>query len=239
MPIKSELRILYPKNWREISQHVRFRRADFRCEYCGRPHGVSLRCLPDGRWYDDQCKTWRNARNRFARWPDLVEAVQIRVTRVILAAAHLNHDPRDNRMRNLHALCQRCHLKHDRPYHHLQRWITYRQRYALGDLFLGSYEKLRGANWIPRPAHPRAVASQRVEGLPARSQARSTEAHPRHLAAGAISRSNQYRPRRGAHPSLLTLSFLSPGHLHDTGGGSAGRADVGNRGFAMHPSGGA
>jgi len=42
-------------------------------------------------------------------------------------------------MRNLRSLCQRCHLVHDRPYHRAQRWITYRRRYATGDLFLGFY----------------------------------------------------------------------------------------------------
>jgi hypothetical protein len=30
-------------------------------------------------------------------------------------------------------------LLHDRPYHRAQRWITYRRRYAAGDLFLGFY----------------------------------------------------------------------------------------------------
>ena len=31
------------------------------------------------------------------------------------------------------------HLAHDRPWHLLQRWISYRLRYARGDLFLGPY----------------------------------------------------------------------------------------------------
>jgi hypothetical protein len=28
-------------------------------------------------------------------------------------------------MKNLSALCQRCHMLHDRPHHLAQRWITY------------------------------------------------------------------------------------------------------------------
>jgi hypothetical protein len=36
-------------------------------------------------------------------------------------------------------VAQRCHLAHDRASHLLQRWITYRLRYARGDLFLGPY----------------------------------------------------------------------------------------------------
>lgn len=33
---------------------------------------------------------------------------------VILACAHLDHDPTNNRATNLRALCQECHLRHDR-----------------------------------------------------------------------------------------------------------------------------
>ena len=139
MPIRRALRPLYPPHWREISAQVRFERAGGRCDRCGRPHLATLRVLPDGRWYDESGGTWRDGRRRPARWPDLLEAPRTRTTRVILAAAHLNHDPTDNRLRNLHALCQRCHLLHDRPYHLAQRHQTYRRRWAVGDLFLGPY----------------------------------------------------------------------------------------------------
>jgi hypothetical protein len=64
------------------------------------------------------------------------------MTRVVLAAAHLDSDPTNNRMKNLRALCQRCHMLHDRPHHLAQRWITYRRRLAAGDLFLGPYPAL-------------------------------------------------------------------------------------------------
>jgi hypothetical protein len=67
----------------------------------------------------------------------------MRTTRVILATAHLDNDPVNNRLRNLRSLCQRCHMIHDRNYHLAQRWITYRityrLRYALGAIFLGPY----------------------------------------------------------------------------------------------------
>jgi hypothetical protein len=57
------------------------------------------------------------------------------VTRVVLASAHLDHDPGNNRPRNLAALCQRCHMLHDRAQHRKTRW---RKRFvprAAGDLF--------------------------------------------------------------------------------------------------------
>ena len=81
MPIRPELRPLYPPHWRELSSHVRFERAGGRCQRCGRPHLALLRCLPDGRWFDEQAATWRDRRGRPARWPDLVEATRFRMTR--------------------------------------------------------------------------------------------------------------------------------------------------------------
>ena len=142
MPIRPELRPLYPPHWHELSSRVRFERAGGRCQRCRRPHLTSVRCLPDGRWFDEQTAAWRDRQGRTARWPDLIEATQFRMTRVVLAAAHLDSDPTNNRLKNLRALCQRCHLLHDRSHHLAQRWITYRRRLAIGDLFLGPYQIL-------------------------------------------------------------------------------------------------
>ena len=142
MPIRPDLRPLYPPHLRELSSQVRFVRAGGKCQRCGRPHLVHVRCLPDGRWFDEQAATWRDRRGRMARWPDLVEATRFRMTRVVLAAAHLDSDPANNRMRNLRALCQRCHMLHDRSHHLAQRRITYRRRLAIGDLLLGPYPAL-------------------------------------------------------------------------------------------------
>ena len=139
MPIRREMQRLYPTDWPQISRRVRFERASGICQSCGRSHGMTVRCLPDGRWFDARHSTWRNGRGRPARWPDLVEIAQIRQTRVVLAAAHLDHNPSNNRLRNLKSLCQRCHMIHDRPHHLAQRRITYLLRRALGDLFLGPY----------------------------------------------------------------------------------------------------
>ena len=145
MPIRRELRPLYPPHWRELSRRVRFERARGVCQRCGRQHGAAIRCLPDGRWFDPDLRTWRNRRGRPARWPDLEEMTYQRITRVVLAAAHVDHDPSNNRLSNLASFCQRCHLLHDRAWHLLQRWITYRLRYATADFFIGPYWHGRAA----------------------------------------------------------------------------------------------
>lgn len=153
MPIRPEFRPLYPPNWAVLSRHVRFERAGGRCQGCGRPHLVRVRCLPDGRWFDEALGTWRDRRGRPARWPDLIEAGYIRVTRVVLAAAHLDGNPANNRLANLRGLCQRCHMLHDRPFHLAQRWLTYRRRWAIGDLFFGRYSIYSHSVMLVAPSH--------------------------------------------------------------------------------------
>jgi hypothetical protein len=84
VPIKPELRWFYPIDWPQISRQVRFERAAAFVR-TGRPHGMTVRCLPDGRWFDTARHTWRDDRGRpaqshlltlptrtlvrFARWP--------------------------------------------------------------------------------------------------------------------------------------------------------------------------
>jgi hypothetical protein len=58
---------------------------------------------------------------------------------MILACTHLDHGPIDNDGHNLLALCQRCHLEHDREDNWRRRWQTIRSRRAWDDLFSGPY----------------------------------------------------------------------------------------------------
>lgn len=139
MPINRRYRWYYPIDWPQISRAVRFDRAGGRCERCGRPHGARVRCLPDGRWFDEAAKAWRDGSGVPAEWPDIVDYARVRTTRVVLAACHRDHDPGNNRPANLLALCQRCHMLHDRDEHRRRFRITILLRRALGDLFLGRY----------------------------------------------------------------------------------------------------
>jgi hypothetical protein len=78
-----EMRWFYPIDWPQLSRLVRFERARGLCQGCGRPHGKTVRCLPDGRWFDVDKHTWRGDSGRAAPWPDVVEATRIRQTRVV------------------------------------------------------------------------------------------------------------------------------------------------------------
>ena len=138
MPIRPEFRDLYPPNWREISNRIRFERAEGRCEHCGRPHLQWVTCMPDGRWrdewrlrplagetlndlefeqVDENAFIWRDALGQPIPAP-MDQVLRLgRKTRVVLAACHRDHNPRNSVDGNLLALCQRCHLLHDRDEH--------------------------------------------------------------------------------------------------------------------------
>ncbi|MGI9486626.1 MAG: hypothetical protein ACR2RF_12250 [Geminicoccaceae bacterium] len=132
----------YPIDWQELSRVIRFERAKGRCERCGRPHGQVISHLGDGRWFDPERDLWRDGEGRAVAWIAFSDyRGRLRQTKVILATAHLDHDPGNNRTRNLRALCQRCHLHHDRSEHRRRRRVTYRKRRALGDLFDGPYPR--------------------------------------------------------------------------------------------------
>jgi hypothetical protein len=149
-PIRPQHRKLYAFDWKELSIAIRFGRAKGRCERCRakgrcercrRPHGQEVLHLGDGRWWDPTAGSWRNARGRQLRgmphvdqWPS-----RLSVTRVALACAHVDHDPTNNRARNLVAVCQSCHLALDRDDNRRRRQMTLRRRKAGGDLFLGPY----------------------------------------------------------------------------------------------------
>jgi hypothetical protein len=69
----------------------------------------------------------------------MLDYTMIRHRRFHLGTAHLDHNPQNSAQRNLRALCQRCHLRHDRLEHRRRRLANLRRRRAVGDLFLGRY----------------------------------------------------------------------------------------------------
>ena len=113
MPINTELKALYPRDWKAISHRIRFVRAGGKCERCGIPHN----------WYRSQDGSIIVAD------PDLILKLKypVKFSRIILTTAHLDHDPTNNDERNLAALCQRCQLAYDLRHHlasrrrHLER----------------------------------------------------------------------------------------------------------------------
>jgi hypothetical protein len=107
MPIRPENLSRYPADWKAISLRIRSERAGNRCEECGvENHAIGGR-LADG--------TFMPAIGN----PSLGEMAQceggetLRIIRIVLTVAHLDHQPENCADENLRALCQRCHIRHD------------------------------------------------------------------------------------------------------------------------------
>jgi hypothetical protein len=149
MPVRKDLLPLYGSDWAELSHRIRFDRARGRCEACGRPHGRIILVLPGGRWMDPAGDAvWRAASGVPIPDPPVADLWRLRLLRVVLTTAHLDHNPANRDDANLAAWCQRCHLAWDLEHHLANRRLTYRARHALADLFDGPYD-LRGER---RPA---------------------------------------------------------------------------------------
>jgi len=114
MPIKKEKKILYPKNWKKISNRIRFERAESRCECVGECglHTTTGRCIEKHN-----------------------ESAQYAKGKVILTVAHLCHDESCVVEKHLKAMCQRCHLRYDRKQHKHNSAITRRKKKNNFELF--------------------------------------------------------------------------------------------------------
>lgn len=91
MPIKRENRLRYGPDWVFISFAVRFFRAGGRCE-----------------WEEQGERCTRRHGEPIPGNPE---------RKTILTTAHLDHNPENNNLDNLRALCQAHHLRYDAQLH--------------------------------------------------------------------------------------------------------------------------
>jgi hypothetical protein len=139
--VKAQVNKTDKSDARGMAAYFKTQPTSYRVRSCDRvSYGQVVPHLGDGRWWDAESEAWRDGKGRRLRLAvKTISFADIRSTRVYLAAAHLDHNPANNRPRNLKALCQRCHMLHDQAEHSRRRWFTLRMRKALGDLFLGPY----------------------------------------------------------------------------------------------------
>lgn len=94
MPIRPEMKKLYPPDWPAISKRIRTVRAENRCECTG------------------QCGTHHGYCGAENGQPHPVTG-----STVVLTVMHLDHHPPNVADDNLLAGCQRCHLAYDKEHH--------------------------------------------------------------------------------------------------------------------------
>jgi hypothetical protein len=142
MPIAPELRHFYGREWRTVTRPRILARAANRCERCQKPNGAWIHTVTEAMgpasnrlyfmWWklpsvlpshwvvEYQCcyapgDAWLNHAGKVCYSAQLPPGP--RLVRVVLTVAHLNHTAGDDRDENLAALCQWCHLTHDRRHH--------------------------------------------------------------------------------------------------------------------------
>lgn len=131
MPIRPELRQFYQgRQWQATRARI-LERARHRCEWCGKPNHRWIfvyngrhdrQARPIQYWLKMHGRVWRIAPTgkRAGDSARVMRGLPARVY-VVLTIAHLNHTPGDDRDDNLKALCQWCHLWHDRQQHRASR----------------------------------------------------------------------------------------------------------------------
>lgn len=142
MPIKPENRDRYPADWLEIRVRI-LDRANHCCERCRVPNHALGGRTPDGQFHralplgeKNLCIEWpAPGEDAFCAVPAGTE--RLRIIRIVLTIAHLDHQPENCADDNLQALCQRCHLAHDREHHARNSYATRRAGKAAADLFDG------------------------------------------------------------------------------------------------------
>ena len=136
MPIRASEKARYPNDWPQISLAIR-ERAGQKCEECRvRNYALGGRS-PDGRFWPASPNgesslglSWPEP-GEFARcsgWPH-----PLRIIRIILTVAHLDHTPENNDPANLRALCQRCHIRYDAKMKAAGRKQRAREQNAIAD----------------------------------------------------------------------------------------------------------
>ena len=117
----------YPENWLEIRARI-LARDGHRCTQCGvKNYSVGYRERGQFVCYSERATSFAEAK-AIRDDLDCQEERVHRVLIIVLAIAHLNHDPLDCREDNLAARCQLHHLQLDRYLHSLHARATWQRK---------------------------------------------------------------------------------------------------------------
>lgn len=114
--MKAETKKRYPDNWEYISAFIRHERAKNKCERCGLQNGLIIKRLPNNRYRvatENEIRDLQEFKS-ISKLTVLQILKKMRLTKIILAVAHLDFNESNNIHSNLLALCQKCHNAHDR-----------------------------------------------------------------------------------------------------------------------------
>lgn len=132
----------YPDNWRKEIRPAILLRANYQCEFCGvGKYKYIFRGYlgDDTEVYQDAEGIIYDANNSailflFDFEKTITPKGKGRVIKVVLTVAHIDHNINNNDPANLKALCQRCHLIHDKHQHMKSRRETINRKKGLIEL---------------------------------------------------------------------------------------------------------
>jgi len=121
----------YPTDWVAIRARI-LARDHHRCTQCGvKNYSVGYRAGEQFVCYSERAETFAEAK-AIRENLDSREERAHKVMIIVLAIAHLNHDPMDCRDDNLAARCQLHHLQLDRYLHSTHARATWRRKQHAG-----------------------------------------------------------------------------------------------------------
>lgn len=155
MPIKPENQHRYPANWPQIRAAMMLR-AGNRCEHRDAA-GHRCKAVHKALGYWRQGDLWRlpvgmeHLQRRIWIWEPLPHALResgvdkpmtiasaegpLKIIRIVLTIAHLDHEPENCEPDNLRAWCQRHHLAYDADHHRANAQATRRAKAGTLELF--------------------------------------------------------------------------------------------------------
>ena len=119
----------YPANWKSEIRPAILERANHKCEFCGVENYkyIFRGYLNSGTevYQDAEGNIYIAANSCLILMYDFETEIRAkgkdRAIKVVLTIAHLDHDIQNNDYSNLKALCQQCHLRHDKHHHQRKR----------------------------------------------------------------------------------------------------------------------
>ena len=151
MPIRSENKSRYPKDWPAISRLVRLD-AGNRCEGCGVENGAMIyrgshemrpawRYASDPVFVESRCAF--DGSDLYGTCWDDFDKRKGGPVKVVLTVAHLDHTPENCDRANLRAWCQSCHNTYDAPMRRDGIRSRAKAERAASDLFAPSESEAR------------------------------------------------------------------------------------------------
>lgn len=121
----------YPDNWKTEIRPAILERDNHECTDCGlKNYSIGFR-HKDGSFEPYELTNGVTFKEQKA----IAKSMGLRLIKIVLTIAHLDHDITNNDYNNLSSKCQKCHLDYDKEHHEKNRRETLKQKKQQKELF--------------------------------------------------------------------------------------------------------